>query len=330
MRSRATLGGAVERRGRRICFIDSITIGATVSAVLQKLGLGALLGLVTFLQPTSAGAVVQTLVESGVSRLVDNLPNSEDPTLLWTTTPACNTNPDNPFLGMPGDELQPALISRASLSVATPRVIFSFNPPRPVAVCNPYKLLSNVWALGPDLYFVDNQGPDGDAALRRLPRDANPGDAPRMLVDLGAVESASLLVFDTSVILIASSDSGDRIVQYDKDTGQLLNGIGEVADAHSLSNLHFDGHFLYWTDRGSLRRYDTMNGDGATPVNGPIDSLYVYPVDEFCTPDGHFIYSRVIYSEGNALYEAETISGRGRPLVHEPGGERAHHGDHSR
>ncbi len=90
--------------------------------------------------------------------MVDNSPNRDDPTIIWATAPACN-------LGMPGDEMQAALISRASTSIATARAIFSFNPPRPVAVCNPYKLLSNIRAVGSDLYFIDNQGPDGHAAL---------------------------------------------------------------------------------------------------------------------------------------------------------------------
>src|SRR5689334_3700208 len=116
---------------------------------LKKLG-GTVAILVTVMlgQPASISrAAVQTLVASGVDSLVDNVPGLGDPTLLWTTTSECNS--PGPSLqggaagvGVPGDELSPVLIRRASLSIATPRTIFSFNPVRPVAVCNPYRLLS--------------------------------------------------------------------------------------------------------------------------------------------------------------------------------------------
>ena len=244
--------------------------------VLRKLSMGAIIGSMVLLQPRGVSAVVRTLVDSGVSRLVDNSPNIDDPTVLWATAPACNTNPDDPRLGMPGDELQPALISRASLSIATPRVLFSFNPPRESRVCNPYKLLSNIVAFGPDLYFVDNQGPDGDAALWRLPRNANPGDAPHMLADLRAIDSASLVVFGDTLIASMSNDQLDRILQYDRETGQLLAPIVEFADAHSLNNLQFDGRFLYWTDRGALQRFDMQE-----PPTG-----YVRPDPNPCTRTG--------------------------------------------
>ena len=79
-------------------------------------------------------------------------------------------------LGASGDELSPALITRASLAVASPRAIFSFNPPRPVGTCNPYQLLSDVVTDGTFLYYVDNQGSGGRAALWQRDRLANPED----------------------------------------------------------------------------------------------------------------------------------------------------------
>ena len=295
-------------------------------ATLKKLGgTAAILAALMLGQPVSVSrAAVQTLVASGVDSLVDNVPGYGDPTLMWTTMPECNS--PGPSLqgsaagvGVPGDELSPALITRASVSIATPRTIFSFNPVRPEAFCNPYRLLSRVHASGNDLYFIDNTGPGGHAALRRLSRDANAGDAPQLIADLGTIGGGQLLVYGPSIFAILGDDDGDHIVQYNKDTGELINGFVEFpADRGTLGNLHHDGRFLYWTSRGALRRNDTFNGSIETVLNGPIESLYVYGYDELCDPDGCTQLSRIVYGQNNGLYEAETISGQVFPLYTSP------------
>jgi hypothetical protein len=291
-------------------------------------GNAAVFGLLALLQPAGGQAAVQELVSSGVSRLVDGVPNYADPALLWVTIPDCNDpGPRTPRGGLPGDELLPFQISRASLAVATPRTIFEFNPFRPLATCNPYQLLSNVFAFEGDIYYVDNQGPDGHAALWRRPRDANVGDPSVFLADVGArVGSAELTVFGVSVIVIRAIKNpsifeyANVMVQYHKDTGELLNGRIDTGGEGSLSTLRYDGRYLYWIKDGALRRDDTTNGDLRTVLSGPIGALYVYGYDEQCGPPGCEYYSRIIFSQGNQLFEAETLSGSVFPIYTSPVG----------
>ena len=269
--------------------------------------------------PTSSLAQVQELVSAGVGSLVTGPPHFGDPTLLWTTTPECNSDPFGPpNIGIPGDELRPFLINRASLAIGSPRAIFSFNPPRALAVCNPYRLLSNVFAFENDLYYIDNQGPEGHAGLWRRPRDANPGDPSQFLADVApTLDGAQIVVFGVSVIGILSASPLSVIVQYHKDTGQLLNGNIELAQSGTLANLRYDGRF-YWTNAGALRRNDTTNGDLRTVLDGPIHSLYVYGYEEQCRPPGCEFYSRIVYGQGNSLFEAETLSGSVFPIYTSP------------
>ena len=88
------------------------------------------------------------------------------------------------------------------------RTLYEVNPTRPVATCNPHRLLSNVFVFGPDIYFVDNQGPDGHAALWRRPRDSNVGEGSQLLVDMGtSTTSVDIIVFGVSVIMIRRSNN---------------------------------------------------------------------------------------------------------------------------
>jgi hypothetical protein len=266
----------------------------------------AVCGLLVFLQPPTAHAQPQELVSSGVSSVVRDTPNLVDSTLFWTTAPTCSN--------AAGDELKPALINRASLFVSRPRAIFSFNPPRPVATCNPYRLLSNVATDGSFLYFVDNQGPAGHAVLWRRPPLANAEDASQLLVDLGAgLTNAELLVFGNYVFAILHRpNTFDVIVEYLK-TGEFLNGNVEFAGPDELSNMQYDGRYLYWINGGALRRNDTTNGAKVTSVTGPISTYYLEGYDNQCSPLGCEEYSRVLFAQGNQLFEIDTIGGGALP-----------------
>jgi hypothetical protein len=157
------VGGRCSRTGRHCEAKPFIRVTAQRVFREARAVIGAACVLAVLQQATQSHARVQELVSSGVSSLVDGLPAFGDPIFMWTTTPPCHD------FGQAGDENQPALITRASLTIASPRAIFSYNPPRAVGVCNPYRLLSNVYAFGGDLYYIDNLGDGGRPALWRRP-----------------------------------------------------------------------------------------------------------------------------------------------------------------
>ena len=128
-------------------------------------------------------------------------------------------------------------------------------------------------------------------AGRATPTSSDPS---HFLADVGldTVGSAEIIVFGVSVIVIRASTNPivelpNSIVQYHKDTGELLNGSIDTGDDCSLSNLRYDGRYLYWLKNGALRRNDTTNGNLVDAcLNGPIESLYVYGYEEQCGPTG--------------------------------------------
>jgi hypothetical protein len=89
------------------------------------------------------------LVPSGAFHVAYSPDLTTDPGTFWYTQPTCDG------LGAAGNELSPALITRAATYGAAPRLLMRFNPPRPVATCNPYRLMSNIAADGGFIYFVD-------------------------------------------------------------------------------------------------------------------------------------------------------------------------------
>ena len=286
----------------------------------------------TLVQPAVTSARVQLLVAAGVSSVVRGTPVFGDPTILWTTTPTCAGSPAGSLqqdtqggaaVGVPGDEFSPALISRESVHVDVPRAIFSFNPPRPVGTCNPYQLLSDVVSDGTFIYYVDNQGSGSRAALWRRDRLANPEDASQPLADLGAdLAGAELIVVGNYVFAIHHKPNTfggfDILVQYDKTTGAVVNQSVEHADPDALTNLQFDGRYLYWLNLGALRRDDFTSGATVTVVNAPISAYYLEGYDQQCSPLGCDQFSRVLYAQGSSLFEVETISNTVFPLYTSP------------
>src|SRR5262245_160500 len=93
---------------------------------------------------TNARAQGQVIVDDQADSVARFTPSRGESLYFWYTQAACTTG--GPLLttgnprGAAGEELLPSTISRASTSLATPRVLFSFNPSRDVGVCNPYKL----------------------------------------------------------------------------------------------------------------------------------------------------------------------------------------------
>lgn len=270
-----------------------------------------LLGLA--LVPAAARAQTTTVVPSGVHELVENVPSWADPAMLWVTRPTCVTGPDG-INGVPGDELRPALITRSATWLPPARVLFSFNPTRPVARCNPYRLLSNVESDATSLYYIDNQAPGGGNALWKRSRDANPSDPSTLLVSYGTapLTGAEILVFQSYVFVILHGGL-DVMVEYDKNTGQLYNNAVELGTQGALRSMEFDGRYLWWINGGALRRDDTTNGAKITAAAGPVDAYMTEGYDEGCSPLGCDPFARVIYSQGRTLYLLDTL-----PIVYPP------------
>jgi len=193
------------------------------------------------------------LVSSGVSLVADGMPSIFDPTVIWYTAPTCTAAPPAAGLpgavvaaGAPGDELLPAVLTRSSIYGSTPRQLFYSNPPRPVATCNPYQLLSNLGADGSWLYFVDNQGPNGGWGLEKRSRDANVEDASMLLADLSALlgpaaslRAAEILeVGDYGVLfVILHTDVSDVMVEYRQTDGFLINSFVAAGGSFALHSM---------------------------------------------------------------------------------------------
>jgi hypothetical protein len=249
---------------------------------------------------------------TGASAVGRNMPTFIDPTIIYAAVPTCSN--------APGDESVPALISRAGNDPFTPftvhRRILSFNPPRPVATCNPYQLLSDIVVDADFLYYIDNQGSGGNSALWRRSRNANVQDASTSLVNFGfRVTSAELLLYSTVIFVILHRQGlNDILVYYTKDSGIFL-GVVETAPADTLRNMQNNERFLYWINGLNLRRNDLTNGFVVTVVTGGITSYYSEFYDSQCSPKGCVEVDFVLYSQGNRLFEIDTFGG-GPTLVY--------------
>ena len=60
-----------------------------------------------------------------------------------------------------------------------------------------------------------------------------------------------------------------------------------------------------------MRRNDTTNGAKVTSVPGPISTYYLEGYDQQCNPKICEEYSRVLFAQGNQLFEIDTIGGGG-------------------
>jgi hypothetical protein len=246
---------------------------------------------------------------TGASTVARDMPTYVDPTIIYAAIPVCSN--------APGDESTPALISRAGSNPFTPftvhRKILSFNPPRPVATCNPYQLLSDIVVDADFLYYIDNQGSGGGAALWRRSRSANVPDASTSLVDFGfsnpPLTSGELLLYSSVIFVIFHRPGIDDVMNYyTKDAGAYLGRV-DLAPAGTMRNMQADSRFLYWINGLNLRRNDLTNGRQMTAVTGGITSYHLEGYDHQCSPLGCEEYSRLLYAQGNKLFEAETISG---------------------
>jgi hypothetical protein len=256
---------------------------------------------------TSTPAIPQAqALFTGASAVARDMPTSSDPTIIYAAIPICSN--------APGDESIAALISRAGNDPFTPftvhRKILSVNPSRLVATCNPYRLLSDIVVDADFLYYIDNQGSGGNSALWRRSRNANVPDASTLLVDYGfSLDSGELLLYSTVIFVILHRSGVDDVMNYyTKDAGVFL-GVVDTAPGGAMHDMQADTRFLYWVNGLNLRRNDLTNGAQTTVVTGGVSSFYLEGYDNQCSPLGCEEYSRLLYAQGNKLFEKETIGG---------------------
>lgn len=253
-----------------------------------------------------------TLVPSGAF-LVSYSPDlASDPATFWYTSPSCTSFPGP----QPGEELLPAVITRGSTYATTPRELLRVNPTRPVTVCNPYKLISNIAVDATSLYFVDNRGPSGHWALQRRPRTANAGEASTLLVDLGtALDSVEVNAQYPTVLFIVRHRAGnlDGISEYLKSNGGLLAANFEIGGPGAIRNLQYDGKFLYWINDQNLRANDTTNGNVKTITSGAITTYFAEGFNAGqCSPDGCDADGATVdYAVGNQILLTDGTVGGG-------------------
>ncbi|MFM8412579.1 MAG: hypothetical protein ACKOCT_20195 [Alphaproteobacteria bacterium] len=249
-------------------------------------------------QPARAAARV---LAGGVTSVVRDTPSLADPGYAWASIPDCATAP-----------AEPAVFYRDSVALGRPRAIFSFNPPRAAGACNPYRLLSDIVTDGTWIYYVDNQGSAGSAALWRRRRDANPEDASQLLNALTFVQPVSAELIRVQGVLFAilhlANYDVDYLLAYDKQTGSQIGGLIQGGSRYSLGNMQYDGRYLFWMNLGSLWWDDTWTGNMGKTLAGPIQSYHADGYFEECYPGTCSQVSFVSYGQGNSLFVKEIIS----------------------
>jgi hypothetical protein len=271
-------------------------------------GLLANVALGLFAGGTAQAEAPTTLVASGANQVsYTGNPNvlSGDPGTFWYTPPSCSG------VGAASDGTSPAQIFRGTTDAATPRTLLSVNPPRSASTCNPYRLISNIAADPTDIYFVDNQGPDGHFALQRRSRDANAADPSTLLRDLGtAVDSVEVNAEYPTVLFTILHRAGqlDGISEYLKSDGGQLAASFEIGSPGAIRNLQYDGKWLYWLNGTALRANDTNNGFRKTVVASGVSAYfaegnYIGGCNPGgCDPDVAF----VLYGKGNQILLTDT------------------------
>lgn len=253
-----------------------------------------------------------TLVPSGANLVAYGRGLSTDPGTFWYSIANCTGFPGP----QPGDETSPAVLTRGTTYAATPREILRVNPARPIAVCNPYRLISNIAVDANNLYFVDNQGPGGHWALQKRSRAANASQASTLLVDLGStLDSAEVNAEYPTVLFLIRRRAGalDGISEYQKSNGGVLATNFETGAAGTLLNMQYDGKFLYWINGQALRANDTTNGNVKTIATG---TLSAYTTEGFnagqCSPNGcDSDVAWVDYGKGNQILQVDGATGAG-------------------
>ncbi len=159
-----------------------------------------------------------------------------DNVVYWYTNPLCG--------GV--STARPVEIGRRRSSGGDIRILFQRNDPRPVGVCNPYQILSNLAVDTTYLYWLDSTG------LQSILLTANADDPANQLFALP--NSGGQLVDGGNLLYL---QIGGAIHAYNKTTGAMTIVYKSPPAA---SNLQYDGDYLYFLANNDLQRLDPANG----------------------------------------------------------------------
>src|SRR5262249_11960258 len=156
------------------------------------------------------------------------------PVVYWHSAAQCDTlEPPRP-----GNETRPVTISRIATFGSNVRLLLRENQARPVGVCNPFKLRSNI-AVDPNfVYFIDTAG-----HLVRLPRTANTGDFPERVSAAPVVgnDEPNGEIVDAGAHVFVSHGRVPFVHSVNKQTGVVeLRGLLNCP----CNRLQYDGRFV--------------------------------------------------------------------------------------
>ncbi len=218
--------------------------------------------------------------------------------LYWYTNPTCPPIGPNRAAG------DPVTIQRRRSSGGEVRVLFSRNDPRPVNVCNPYEIRTNLSIDGTYLYWLDTAG------LQRLPLTAIVGDAPTQLFSLPNTDpniGRQVMVGDGYVYVML----GGVIRAYNKATGAVTI---VYAGSPPASNLQFDGRYLYFIASGSLKWLDPINGHAQLHLLNDVQSYHVPGLQTVCGAPN--TYQWMVSASGNSSYSFLNYAGNPIDQLH--------------
>jgi len=267
------------------------------------------------LDPVPAAAQVQTLATGIDEKAVDS-PEFGDGAVFYYIAPRCN-------VAGHVNETSPARIGRVPAAIGASRTVFEFNPLRAAGHCNPFRLESNLLVDATHVYWVDNQGSFGLSALKKLPRDANPGDAPVELKFIPTAPSSAehqLANGGGKIYLIVRNGLTSSFVS-EVDKNAPVGGPLPQFYATSVFNLNdvsFDGRWVWWRDNNNLLRYDTFS-PGVGLVDTNVSSYYSEGYDDNCSPLGCDPFNQYYVGKGNQLILRDSIQpGFSFPLFTSP------------
>jgi len=266
----------------------------------------------------AASVSAQTvLVQSGASEMAagggvgsSSPPAILDPAIYYFTAPRCN------LPGVP-NETSPAKIARAATYLTNPRDLFVFNPPRAAGECNPFQLQSTISADPTHVFWFDNQSVFG-SQLVKLPRSANPGDAPTFLRNFFAPPLGSqpneIVQGSTRIYMIVHEPSQDVLADIDKDAIGGMATLVAGRPVNSMSRLQFDGRWVWWLEGSTLRRYDTQAG-GVQTIDTNVRAFLSEGDQSLCSPLGCLNSNQVYVAKGNQLLLIDSFSLGSPPFV---------------
>lgn len=215
------------------------------------------------------------------------------PVVYWGSNAVCPPDDPNVAAAEAANRINapedPTLIRRIAARGSDTRTLFSKNDPRPVGVCNPYIIRSNVVADEEHLYWFDDSG------VVRLPVTANPGDLPENILTLPpAGEHVELAVNKTHLYGIL----GGHVWWYEKATG---NNANFYYSDNGPSDLSTDGEYVYHMEAGGAFYRINPADNSRKLIDSGVTAYFAEGPREVCLFLSCFIDRRIYYAKGRSI-----------------------------